>query len=181
MDPAPLRPEPGARLLFRWRKWNGSPHWEHDCVFLGSDRWGDWVGQPAGWRSSRPGREVVAEAPNVTLIAPSGEYVATFNAPPASYVIYIDIAWDAGWDAGTPVGIDMDLDVVRTRDGRGIWIDDRDEWDEHRVAYGYPQGIVERLEQVALDLEREVTSEQAPFDDDTAAHWLAELERLAPE
>ena len=40
----------------------------------------------------------------------------------------------------------MDLDVVDTRDGRGIWIDDRDEWDEHRVAYGYPLDLVERLE-----------------------------------
>jgi hypothetical protein len=30
------RPTPGTPLVFRWRKWDGSPHWEHDCVFLGS-------------------------------------------------------------------------------------------------------------------------------------------------
>ena len=51
-----------------------------------------------------------------------------------------------------PTGIDMDLDVVE-RDGRGVCIDDRDEWDEHRVAYGYPLDIVERLEALAVDLE----------------------------
>ena len=33
----------------------------------------------------------------------------------------------------------MDLDVVEHEDV-GIFIDDRDEWDEHRVQYGYPQG-----------------------------------------
>ena len=38
------RPAPGTPLVFRWRKWDGSPHWEHDCVFLGSDAHGDWVG-----------------------------------------------------------------------------------------------------------------------------------------
>ncbi len=46
-----------------------------------------------------------------------------------------------------------------------IYIDDRDEWDEHRVAYGYPLDIVEHLEALALDLERRVTAREAPFDD----------------
>lgn len=181
MTDAIARPGPGTPLVFRWTKWDGSPHWEHECIFLGSDRWGDWVGQRSGWRSARPGREVIAETANVTLIPPVGEYAATFNAAPASYATYIDLAWDVRWDAGTPVGIDMDLDVIRARDGRGIWIDDRDEWDEHRVAYGYPLDIVARLEDAALELEREVTVEEAPFDGATAAHWLAALERLAPE
>lgn len=174
------RPAPGTPLVFRWRKWDGTPHWEHECVFLGSDRWGDWVGQRSGWRSARPGLEFDADGDNVTLIPPSGEYAATFNATHPRLAIYIDVAWEVTWDAGIPVGIDMDLDVVRARDGRGIFIDDRDEWDDHRVRYGYPRGIVERLEEVTLDLEREVAQEAAPFDGATAEHWLTELERLAP-
>ena len=178
--PAPERPAPGSRLVFDWRKWDGSPHWQHDCVFLGSDRWGDWVGQRSGWRSARPGRDVTVDVDNLTLISPSGEWAATFNPAPASYAIYIDIAWDVRWQGGSPTAIDMDLDVIRARDGRGIWIDDRDEWEEHRVHYGYPLDIVTRLEQVALDLERAVTEEGAPFDTATAAHWLAALDRLAP-
>jgi len=180
------RPAPGARLLFRWRKWDGSPHWEHECVYLGSDRWGDWVGQWPGARSVRPGRDVRAEGPNVTLVPPSGEYAATFNLSHPRVWIYIDVAWDVGWrtdpdsGAGAPTGIDMDLDVVKALDERGIFIDDRDEWDEHRVAYGYPPEVVARLEQVALDLEREVTASIAPFDDQTCAGWLARLAEFAP-
>lgn len=172
------RPAPGTRLEFVWRKWDGSPHWVHDCVYLGSDAHGEWFGQLAGWGSFRPGRTFTAQHPNITLMPPSGEWAFTHNAPPARTRVYIDLAWDLRWsDEGVPSGVDMDLDVVEA-DGRGIWIDDRDEWDEHRVQYGYPLDVVERLEQVAVDLEERVTRREAPFDDATTAHWLARLAEL---
>ena len=82
-------------------------------------------------------------------------------------------------EAGVPTGIDMDLDVVRAVDGRGTWIDDRDEWDEHRIAYGYPAEIVTHLEALAIELERKVRDRVAPYDDDTANAWLARLAALA--
>lgn len=167
--------------MFRWRKWDGSPHWEHDCVYLGSDRWGEWVGQQSGARSARPGREFAAEGPNVTLIPPTGDYAVTVNGDPQSYRVYIDLAWDVRWEGADPTGIDMDLDVVRAVDERGVFIDDRDEWDEHRVAYGYPPDIVAWLEKLALDLERRVAASVPPFDDATADAWLARLTELAPE
>jgi len=172
------RPDVGTRLVFRWTKWGGSPHWEHDCVYLGSDRYGDWVGQRDGWRSARPGLDTVSQGDNVTLIPPGGEYTATFNETHPRIAVYIDVAWDVRWDTGVPTGIDMDLDVVRARDGRGVFIDDRDEWEEHRVAYGYPLEVVARLEQVALDLEAQVTARTAPFDDDTSGRWLALLQNV---
>ena len=175
----PARPEPGTRLLFRWRKWDGSPHWVHECVYLGSDQWGDWFGQLAGWRSSRPGRDFLADGPNVTLLPPDGDNELNNNqAPPASNRVYIDHAWDAHREGDEPEGIDMDLDVVRAIDGRGVFIDDRDEWDEHRVAYGYPIDVVDRLEALAVDLERRVTARHAPFDDATADAWLSRLDAL---
>lgn len=166
---------------FRWRKWDGGVHWVHDCVYLGHDSWGEWFGQPAGWRSIRPGRDVVTAGPNVTLMPPIGEYAMTVNAAPSRTRIYIDLGWDIGWSQaapGAPEGIDMDLDVVRALDERGIWIDDRDEWDEHRVHYGYPTHVVERLEALAVDLERRVTVAEAPFDDRTADAWLERLAAL---
>ncbi len=178
---SPSRPAPGTRVEFTWRKWDGSPHWVHECVYLGSDRWGDWFGQQVGWRSARPGREVIAQAPNVTLVPASGEYAFTHNAPPARTSVYIDLAWDAGWsDAGAPVGIDMDLDVVQHAE-RGLYIDDRDEWDEHRVAFGYPADIVERLEARAVELERAVGAAEAPFDGPTADGWLRVLADLGEQ
>ncbi|MFC8679982.1 DUF402 domain-containing protein [Microbacterium ureisolvens] len=177
------RPEPGAPLQFRWRKWDGGPHWVNDCIYLGRDRWGDWVGQPAGWRNVRPGLEFVADRPNVTLLPPSGDYTLTVHGSARRVRIYIDIAWDVHWENREPQGIDMDLDVVKAVDGRGLFIDDRDEWDDHRVAYGYPADIVEKLEALALDLERRVGAGTAPFDDATPDAWLARLadyEAVAP-
>ena len=185
------RPDPGTEVLFRWRKWDGSPHWLHECVYLGSDRWGDWFGQQAGDRSSRPGREVVVGHDNVTFFPPTGDYAYTFNAPPSLTRIYIDIAWDVRWEGDEPTGIDMDLDVVRREpeapylDREGVlrrpgdvYIEDRDEWDEHRVRYGYPIEVVHRLEAVAVELEHRVRDAEPPFDDATAAHWLGRLAAL---
>ena len=174
------RPAPGTVLQFRWRKWDGGPHWVNDCVYLGSDQWGDWLGQPTGWRNVRPGREFPAETPAVMLVPPSGDFVLTVNAESHRVRIYIDIAWDVRWQNGEPSGIDMDLDVVKAVDGRGLFIDDRDEWEEHRVAYGYPLDLVERLEALALDLERRVGAGEAPFDDATPGGWLERLAALAP-
>jgi protein associated with RNAse G/E len=164
-------------VTFRWRKWDGGVHWQHDCVYLGADQWGDWVGQIPGARSHRPGRDVVVTEPNVSLIPPTGEWVLTMNAAPHRTRVYIDVAWDAGWRDGEPVGIDMDLDVV-DQDPRGVWIDDEDEWEEHRVAYGYPLDIVARLEAVAADLERRVAAHEPPFDHATATGWLRRLAEL---
>ncbi|WP_127473036.1 DUF402 domain-containing protein [Microbacterium sulfonylureivorans] len=179
-DAVPARPEAGTRLTFRWRKWTGDPHWLHECVYLGSDRWGDWFGQLPGWDSSRPGRTFAPEHPNVTLVPPSGDYAYTRNAAPHHTRIYIDIAWDLRWEAGEPTGIDMDLDVVERTD-RGVYIDDEDEWDEHRVAYGYPLDVVAHLEALAADLEKRVTAHEAPFDDATADAWLDRLAALGLE
>jgi len=177
---APARPEPGTRLLFRWRKWDGSPHWEHDCIYLGSDEWGDWFGQAVGWRSGRPAREFLVERPNVTLLPPSGDYAFTRNASHTTRT-YIDLAWDLRWsEGGEPTGIDMDLDVV-DRSDRGVYIDDRDEWDEHRVHYGYPLDIVAQLEDLAGDLERRVRAGVPPFDDAVPDAWLARLAILTGE
>jgi len=174
------RPAPGTRVIFRWRKWDGGTHWTHECVYLGSDEWGEWFGQPAGWRSHRPGRNVTAISPNVTLIPASGDYALTHNAAPATYRIYIDLAWDVHWDGPEPTGIDMDLDVVWAVDERGLFIDDRDEWDEHRVEYGYPLDVVEHLESLAVDLEGRVREGGAPFDRSTARRWLDRLAAAVP-
>jgi len=189
----PDRPSAGTPLQFRWRKWHGGAHWVNDEIYLGSDEWGDWLGQPAGWRNARPGREFPAEHDSVTLLPPGGDYAYTHNAAPHPTRVYIDVAWDVRWDAGVPTGIDMDLDVVRRepaepyvdregvlRSPGDVYIEDRDEWDEHRVAYGYPLDLVEKLEAVAVDLERRVRSAEPPFDDATAARWLARLSSLPP-
>lgn len=182
-------------MMFRWRKWDGSPHWANEEIYLGSDKWGDWLGQPAGWRSSRPGRELIASSIDVTLIprseaAHGADHAVTVHRRHAKGMrIYIDLGWDIRWtddgevdsESGMPIlatGIDMDLDVVRVDGERGTWVDDRDEWAEHSIRYGYPEGVTTRLEALALELEQKVRARVAPFDDVTVDVWLDRLEAL---
>ncbi|MFK4761903.1 hypothetical protein ACI3KS_13280 [Microbacterium sp. ZW T5_45] len=176
------RPTSGSEMIMQWRKWDGSTHWRHECVYLGSDAWGDWIGQPVGWLSARPGREFVAGSPNVTLI-PAGrdDYALTVNRDhPHDMRIYIDLGWEVRWsdDPLLATGIDMDLDVVRVEGERGTWVDDRDEWAEHSAAYGYPADVMRHLEALALDLEAAVRAQHPPFDDATADVWLDRLAEL---
>lgn len=184
-------------MIFQWRKWDGSTHWRHECVYLGSDEWGDWLGQPAGWRSDRPGKSLTVTGSSVTLVpamqdgvgfAHSGvtspDFAVTVNRNhPKGMRIYIDLGWDIQWsaDGSRATGIDMDLDVVRVDGPSGTWVDDRDEWAEHSAAFGYPAEVMEQLEALALDLEDRVRAQRAPFDDATADRWLDALEALRLE
>jgi protein associated with RNAse G/E len=175
------RPASGTEIVFQWRKWDGSPHWRHECVYLGADAWGDWVGQPSGWHSARPGAEFFAASPNVTLVPRQGDFALTVNRRhPKGMRVYIDLGWDIGWsdDPLLVTGIDMDLDVIRVESERGTWVDDRDEWAEHSAQYGYPREVMSTLEELALDLEQRVRDRVAPFDDATADPWLDRLEAL---
>lgn len=175
-------------MTFQWRKWDGSPHWRHEWVYLGADEWGDWVGQPIGWHSIRPGAEFYAAASNVTLVPAPGDFALTVNRDhPIGMRIYIDLGWDVRWtdDPLLATGIDMDLDVIRLEKERdpadgpsGTWVDDRDEWAEHSIRYGYPADVMSRLEALTLDLEDRVRRQVAPFDDATADRWLDRLEAL---
>ena len=184
---APLntaRPPLGTAMIVQWRKWDDSPHWRHESVSLGADEWGDWVGQPAGWHSARPGREFFAPGSNVTLIPHATDFALTVNrAHPKQVRIYIDLGWDVRWtdDPLLATGVDMDLDVVRVEGERGTWVDDRDEWAEHSIRYGYPADVMAHLEALALDLEERVRRRVAPFDDTTADAWLDRLEALGLE
>ncbi len=175
------RPAPGTPMIVQWRKWDDSPHWRHECVYLGADTWGDWVGQPVAWRSHRPGRDYPAENANVTLIPTEGDFALTVNrGHPKGMRIYVDLGWDVRWtdDPLLATGIDMDLDVVRVEGERGTWVDDRDEWADHSVLFGYPADVMTRLEALTLVLEERVRTRVAPFDDATGDAWLDRLEAL---
>jgi len=190
------RPAPGTEMVFQWRKWDGSPHWRHECVYLGADEWGDWLGQPIGWHSARPGAQFRADGSNVTLLPAidhvgqrrkvtltpaAADFALTVNRDhPKNMRIYIDLGWDVRWsdDPLLATGIDMDLDVIRVEGERGTWVDDRDEWAEHSARYGYPAEVMTQLEALALDLEIRVRDRVAPFDDAVPDAWLDRLEAL---
>ena len=77
--------------------------------------------------------------------------------------------------------VDLDLDVVLTRDGH-LYVDDEDEFAEHRVQLGYPAEVVALAERWRDLVLAAVAGGDEPFA--TVGHaWLrrAEAEEPAPD
>ena len=166
------------RVVFR--KWGDRPHWEYDALHLGTDEHGTWIGAPAGTHLSRPGAAFCAPGDFVSLF-PAGEpFVATFYDP-AAWVravnpvdVYVDITTVPQWSEGAVSMVDLDLDVVRGPTGR-VWIDDEDEFADHRVRFGYPADVV-RLAGSSCDrVHAAVSSGLPPYDGVVGPRWLSRL------
>jgi hypothetical protein len=159
-------------------KWGGARHWEYDAVRLGADRHGVWIGSPSGTSMARPGASFVAAYDHVGLV-PAGGYVANFSedVPAAPFSVYVDICTPPRWVGAVVTTVDLDLDVIRDRAGR-VWVDDEDEFAEHRVRLGYPDVVAERAVGSCADVLRAVEAGEPPYDGATALHWLDVLAGL---
>ncbi|MCB5280517.1 DUF402 domain-containing protein [Arthrobacter sp. AL08] len=168
---------PGDLVVSRNRKWNGKAHWVVPGTYLGEDVHGWWIFQGTNEFCSRPGAAFYTESDAVLLVPRSGEYVATFYAAghPAGVRVYVDLATDHGWRTIRPGVtefhlIDMDLDVIRTAE-RGVYVDDEDEFAEHRVEMDYPEDVAARISAASDQLYQAVKAEQPPFDG-TDREWF---------
>jgi len=161
-------------------KWGERPHWEYDAVLLGSDGHGDWVGGPAGTAMARPGATYVAPVDQVCLVPVAGPdaargWVATFHAPGGPVQVYVDMTTPPTWEGHVLRAVDLDLDVVRGRTGR-VWVDDEDEFADHRVRFGYPEEVA-RLAMDSCDrVHAAVSAGAAPYDGSARA-WFDRLAR----
>ncbi len=159
-------------------KWGDRPHWEFAATYLGRDDHGDWLGIPAGTRMTRPGATYVAETKQVGLVPPPGPddargWLATFHDVGGPLRVYVDITTPPRWDGAVVRAVDLDLDVVCGPTGR-IWIDDEDEFAEHRVRYGYPEEVTRGALSSCGRVHAAVVDEAAPYDG-SATRWLTRL------
>lgn len=172
---------PGDAVRVVMTKWGDRPHWEFDCRFLGSDEHGDWLGIAAGTRMSRPGASYVAETHQVGLVPADGPdnprgWLATFHDTGGPLRVYVDITTPPVWDGAVVRAVDLDLDVVCGPTGR-VWIDDEDEFADHRVRFEYPDPVTRGAMASCDHVHAAVVDGAAPYDG-TAATWLARLADL---
>ncbi|MEU8058443.1 DUF402 domain-containing protein [Microbispora bryophytorum] len=161
-----------VRIIYR--KYGGSLHWHHHARVLGEDEHGVWVGCPSGMIAQRGHeRPTVFEFASVMLFPRDAWWTAAFNAPPHKAEIYCDITTVPVRGDAQITMVDLDLDVLRMRDGRLI-LDDEDEFAEHQVRYAYPEEIVRQAERSAAWLMKAVGGRTGPFD---GAHdrWLSQV------
>ncbi|QNE14314.1 DUF402 domain-containing protein [Pseudarthrobacter sp. NBSH8] len=169
--------QPGQLVVARNRKWNGKAHWVVPGRYLGEDRHGWWIFQGTNEFCSRPGAAFYTASDAVLLVPRSGDWVATFydDAHPSGVRVYVDLAVAHEWTDIRPAVtefhvIDMDLDVIRMA-GRGVFIDDQDEFAEHRIAMNYPDRLVDDIQAAADELYQAVKAQHAPFDG-TDVEWF---------
>lgn len=162
-------------------KWGGRPHWEFDALFLGSDRHGDWLGIPVGTRMARPGATYVAPTHQVGLVPPPGPeaergWLGTFHDVDGPVRVYVDITTPPVWTGATVRAVDLDLDVLLGHTGRS-WVDDEDEFADHRIRYGYPEEVT-RAAMASCDRVQALVARGAAPYDGSATSWLARLREL---
>jgi hypothetical protein len=136
----------------RFSKWGGGRHWEFSGTVTASDRHGVWVYSPVGTELTRPGHDFTSEVDWMSLVPGEHPWAAAFyDSPGHGTSIYVDMCTVARWSGREVSMVDLDLDVILRADGNLI-LDDEDEFDEHRVALGYPDDVV----RLARDSSREV-------------------------
>jgi hypothetical protein len=170
----------GVRVVFS--KWGGRPHYEFDTVLLGEDEHGAWLGEPAGTLVSRPGVTFETDQHQVLLLPRDAPFVAGFYAPGGSAhcSVYVDISTVPVWRDGAVHAVDLDLDVVKAWSGR-VWVDDEDEFAEHRVRYGYPDDIVALACRSCDAVLAAVRAGDPPYDGTAAGLWLGRLDAVMME
>lgn len=173
--------ERGSLVRIEVTKWGGGRHWVYPGRWLGSDEHGDWLGFPAGSRFSRPGRDYTAPHDHVVLVPGPGReeergFLAAFHAPEARLQVYVDVVTAPVWDGAVVRAVDLDLDVVRGAGGE-VWVEDEDEFVEHRAALGYPDEVATAALSSCARVERAVRGHRPPYDG-SHRRWLAALAAL---
>ncbi len=173
-----MLPDLGSAVRVAMTKWGDRPHWEFDATYLGSDEHGDWLGIARSTVMTRPGMTYVAPTAQVGLVPAPGPdadrgWLATFHDVGGPVQVYVDITTPPVWDGAVLRAVDLDLDVVRGNTGR-VWVDDEDEFADHRVRYGYPPEVVSAAAASCDRVHAAVAAGRAPYDG-VAAGWLDRL------
>lgn len=161
-------------VIIQYFKHPDQLHWRHETVRLGEDEHGVWMGAHKGATLQR-GTEPEMEAPwgFVQLIAP-GQWWTLIANEPDRVRFYIDIITPAVWQSERLVTMtDLDLDVVQLTDG-DVYVDDEDEFEEHRVHLAYPEEWVNQARDTASRMQERLEAREEPFRS-VADRWLDQV------
>ena len=109
------------------------------------------------------------------LAPPRGWWVAAWQGEPSTSDLYVHVTTPPDYGDGCLTCFDLDLDVLRWRDG-SVTLVDEDEFEDHRVRFGYPPEIVKEATTTAAWLQEVVAERRPPFDS-TGEVWLWRFEK----
>ena len=143
---------------------------------LGIDDLGTWLYAPIGAAASYAKSGLAVLPVNfLTLIPHEAKWwVSTWmwGNPTVDIELYVDIVHPPVWESESCLRvIDLDLDVIRHRDGT-LEIDDEAEFESHSVAFGYPASVVAAARSTADEIFAAITANASPFGSEPR-RWLA--------
>ena len=146
----------------RFTKWGGKRHWHYHLESLGTDQYGWWLGGRAGIPVQRGDEEPMVQPHDFVVLVPAeGRWIANWNEA-TDTAIYVDVATTPVQLADAVEAVDLDLDVVRLRDGT-VQVLDEDEFAEHQLLYGYPADVIAQAEATTAELVARITAATEPF------------------
>jgi predicted RNA-binding protein associated with RNAse of E/G family len=150
----------------RFSKWGGKRHWHYTLEPLGADEFGWWLGGRAGIAMQRGFEPVIVQPHDFVVLVPAeGRWIANWNGPgDTRTAIYVDVTDQPVLSPDGVDAVDLDLDVVRLRDG-SIQVLDEDEFEEHQRLYRYPPDVIAQALATTDDLVTRVTAATEPFGD----------------
>lgn len=159
----------------RFTKWGGKRHWEYALEPLGNDEHGWWLGGRTGMMLRRGLEPPVRQPHDFVCLVPDGQWwIASFNGTGTTGIdVYVDVTTPPVRTATSVTAVDLDLDVVRLRDGT-VEVLDADEFAEHQVLYRYPDDVITAAQASCDSLVGQIVQE--PFTT-TAAARLSAFER----
>jgi len=175
-----VTPAPGSFIAIEYTKWPDQLHYAYRMRVLGEDDFGVWGRCDAGEQVHKAGKpEFIRASALLCLIPRTGCWSATWYPPSEERLeVYIDINTSPVWTSDAVSMIDVDFDVLRHRD-RTVELLDEDEFEAHRVTYGYPDDLIEYARTAALDTLAKASNPSEPF-----AHawqpWYAEIHSTLP-
>jgi predicted RNA-binding protein associated with RNAse of E/G family len=148
----------------RFTKWGGKRHWHYRLEPLGTDQYGCWLGGRAGIQIQRGDEQPMVQPHDfVALVPADGRWIANWNDSAATdTTVYVDVTTTPVLLPGAVEAVDLDLDVIRLRDGT-VRVLDEDEFDEHQRLYGYPAEVIAQAEATTAELVARVTAGAEPF------------------
>ena len=90
-------------------------------------------------------------------------WLARFHRAPGPTWVYVDMTTPPRWDGDAVRAVDLDLDVIRMRNG-WVVVDDEDEVAEHQVELGYPPETVALAEASRDRVHQAILDEHPPYD-----------------
>ena len=154
-------------------KWPRRPVSTAMASLIGEDEFGRWLGVARGnpWWSADRSRSGVFDSSFVKLV-PSGTFwTVCFN--PADPVVDVDIVLPVRWPDNALEEVDLELDLLRTADGR-VQVRDRDEFDRVREAWPMPADIARAAEETCERVRELVERGDEPFGR-VGKRWLGDF------